>query len=196
LLILMIWLEGKTPTLQLAWGDVKLLPPDLLTIWWELYFEELRSKENGTCCNVVWLKLQAKRCTQSACGIPNQDETMKKGMYIKISNFPYPSFTKFHATWARAFWATLNFFIASTRGLYGWSKFKSKPRVASTTLSPCKIISFCCSYTSCTRDVDSELGERKWIVQGNERNVNRTKATYIYRTAEYDRDIQTQKQIC
>jgi hypothetical protein len=44
--------------------------------------------------------------------------------------------------------------------------------------------------------VDSELGERKWIVQGNERNVNRTKATYIYRTAEYDRDIQTQKQIC
>ena len=29
----------------------------------------------------------------------------------------YPSLTKFHATWARAFWATLNFFMASTRGL-------------------------------------------------------------------------------
>lgn len=66
----------------------------------------------------------------------------------------YPSFTKFHATWARAFWATLNFFIASTRGLYGWWTLRSKPKVASTTLSPSKISSFCCSYTSWMIDED------------------------------------------
>ena len=60
----------------------------------------------------------------------------------------YPSLTKFHATCARAFLATLNFFMASTRGLYGCWTFKSKAKVASTTLSPSKINSFCCSYTS------------------------------------------------
>nr|GMD04221.1 hypothetical protein Iba_chr06aCG16400 [Ipomoea batatas]GMD08187.1 hypothetical protein Iba_chr06cCG14320 [Ipomoea batatas] len=49
----------KAPTLQLSWGDIKLLPPNLLTIRWELYFEKLGSKENGTCCNVMGLKLQA-----------------------------------------------------------------------------------------------------------------------------------------
>jgi hypothetical protein len=39
--------------------------------------------------------------------------------------------------------------MASTRGLYGCWTFKSKPKVASTTLSASKIDSFCCSYTSC-----------------------------------------------
>lgn len=56
----------RTPTLQLAWGDIKFLPPDFLTIRWKLHFEELGSKENGTCCYMMGLKLQAERRPQPA----------------------------------------------------------------------------------------------------------------------------------
>lgn len=62
--------KGRKPTLQLAWGDIKFLPPDHLTIRWKLHFEKLGSKENGTCCNVVGLKLQAEWCPQPASRFP------------------------------------------------------------------------------------------------------------------------------
>lgn len=143
--------KGRTPTLQLAWGDIKLLPPHPVTIWWKLYFQELRSKKNSPRSNMMGLKLQAKWGPQSA-HIPQSRRYNRRRPWmhnIQENNWAYPSLTKFQATCARAFWATLNFFIASTRGLYGCSTFRSKARVASTTLSPSKINSFCCSYTSC-----------------------------------------------
>ena len=117
--------NALTLTLQLPWGDIKLLPPHLFPIWWEFNFEKFGSKENGTGRNMVRLKLQAKRCPQSAYHIPisrkaNGEKPSignKKTKACNLPYSPYPSLTKFQATWAKAFWATLNFLIASTRGL-------------------------------------------------------------------------------
>jgi hypothetical protein len=54
------------------------LPPDLLTIRWKLHFEELGSKENGTCRNVMGLKLQAERSPQPASRFPECEEKRRK----------------------------------------------------------------------------------------------------------------------
>lgn len=111
------------------------------------------------------LELQAKRSTQPVqytpfltCYIHDWVISLK---IIRVS-IAYPSLTKFHATWASAFWATLNFLIASTKGLYGWCTFKSNPRVASTTRSASKISSFCWSYTSCRDNYRPFIKASQW----------------------------------
>lgn len=53
------------PTFKLPWCDIKILPPNLITIRWKLHFEKFSSQKDSTCCNMMRLELQAKRSTQS-----------------------------------------------------------------------------------------------------------------------------------